>query len=61
MEQVRLFFMANDVGADKEVCRFFSVWLELMRNLVAPTTPKDKSLAEIEEVLKNHFEPKTLV
>ena len=33
----------------------------LLRNLLAPTLPKDKTLDEIVDVLTKHFEPKTLV
>ena len=33
----------------------------LLRNLVAPASPKDKSFDEIVGVLKAHFEPKPIV
>ena len=33
----------------------------LLRNLLAPTSPKDKSFNEIVKVLKAHFEPKPVV
>ena len=33
----------------------------MLRNLLAPTLPKDKTLDEIVDVLTKHYEPKTLV
>ena len=33
----------------------------LLRNLLVPTLPKDKTLDEIVDVLTKHYEPKTLV
>ena len=33
----------------------------LLRNLLAPASPKDKSFKEIVDTLKAHFEPKLLV
>ena len=33
----------------------------LLRNLLAPASPKDKSFKEIVDTLKAHFEPKPLV
>ena len=65
MEHVQLFFTANGVGTDKQVPVFLSVvgakTYTLLRNLVAPTPPKDKTIEEIEEILKGHYEPKPLV
>ena len=33
----------------------------LLRNLVAPQLPKEKSFAQLKEILNAHFEPKPLV
>ena len=34
---------------------------DLLRNLLSPTDPKDKSFNELVETLKGHFEPKPIV
>ena len=33
----------------------------VLRNLVAPSKPQDKSMLELTTVLKKHFEPKPIV
>ena len=51
--------------AEKKVPTFLSVvggtTYGLLRNLLAPASPKDKSFKEIVDTLKAHFEPKPLV
>ena len=53
-----LYFQANGIEKGKQVAVFLSAigakTYSLLRNLIAPTLPKDKSLAEIVEVLKKH-------
>ena len=65
VERVELFFTANDIPAEKKVPVFLSVvggtTYGLLRNLLAPASPKDKSFKEIVDTLKAHFEPKPLV
>ena len=65
LERVDLFFSANDVGDDKKVPIFLTVvgskTYSLLRSLVAPSLPQEKTFAELSEVLKVHFEPKPLV
>ena len=65
VERVELFFTANDIAAQKKVPVFLSAvggtTYGLLRNLLAPTSPKDKSFDEIVKVLKAHFEPKPVV
>jgi len=65
LERVELFFAANDVPAEKKVPVFLSVvggaTYGVLRNLLAPANPKDKTFEEITTALQAHFEPKTLV
>ena len=59
------FFHANDIGKGKKVPILLSLisrnTYALLRNLVAPASPKDKSFKELPEQLTSHFEPKPLV
>ena len=65
VERVHIFFEAHDVKAEKRLCIFLSVVggtvYNLLCNLLAPAAPKDKSLEEVLEVLKAHYEPKPIV
>ena len=65
MERVELFFTANNIPAEKKVPVFLSIvggtTYGLLRNLLAPANPKDKSFKEIVDMLKAYFEPKPLV
>ena len=65
IERVQLFFLANTIADDKTVPIFFSLLgsktYSLLRSLVAPTLPQDKSLGDLVTTLKKHFEPKPLV
>ena len=62
LERVELFFEANEVPEEKQVPIFLNVvgapTYGLLRSLLAPTKPKEKSLAQIISVLKSHYEPK---
>ena len=65
LERVALFFDANGVPDEKRVATLLTVIgpnnYGIVRSLVAPALPKDKSFAELEAVLKGHFQPKPLV
>jgi len=65
LERVELFMTANGVAEDKQVAVLLSViWAKiysLLRDLLSPTNPKEKSLDQLSQTLKNHFEPKPLV
>ena len=65
VERVQLFFDANSVAEGKQVAVFLSVLGSktylLLRNLLTPQTPKDKTFDELVTVLKEHFEPKPLI
>lgn len=65
LERLQMFFDANNIADEKKVSVLLTVigknTFSLLRNLLAPTSPKDKSLEELTTVLKAHFEPKPLV
>lgn len=65
LERLQMFFEANDIADEKKVSVLLTVigksHFSLLRNLLAPESPKDKSLDELITVLKTHFEPKPLV
>ena len=65
LERVDLFFLSNDVAAEKKVPIFLncigSTTYSLLWGLVAPEKPADLSLADLTTKLKAHFEPKHIV
>ena len=65
VERAQLFFQANEIAEAKRVAVFLTAiggrTYTLLRNLLAPTLPKDKSFDELVDTLKKHFEPKVLV
>ena len=65
IERVQLFIVANNIPNGKHVPVLLSVieaqTYSLLRNLISPSLPKDKSFDEIVEDLKKHYEPKPIV
>jgi len=65
LECVELYFLANGVPEAKQVPALLTSIgtknYSLVQSLVAPAAPKDKTLEELETVLKAHFQPKPLV
>ncbi|KAL5487308.1 hypothetical protein EMCRGX_G019895 [Ephydatia muelleri] len=65
LERVELFMAANAIAEERKVTVFLSTvgpkTYGLLRNLVAPSKPQDKSMLELTAVLKKHFEPKPIV
>ncbi|XP_053372930.1 uncharacterized protein K02A2.6-like [Mercenaria mercenaria] len=63
-ERLVQFFEANEVPDEKLVPVFLSVIgstaYGVLKNLVAPALPKDKSYADLVKLLKNHYNPKPL-
>ena len=61
LERAELYFQANDVADEKQVAVLLSnigaKTYGLLRNLVAPKAPEEKTFAEITSLLKSHFEP----
>ena len=65
VERITLYFQANEIADGKQVAVFLSAigakTYALLRNLVTPSLPKDKSFVQLVDVLKKHYEPKPLV
>ena len=65
VERANLYFQANDIREEKQLPVFLSSiggkTYGLLTNLLTPTLPKDKPLAEVIAVLKKHFDPKPAV
>ena len=59
LERIELYFSANAVEEGKQVAVFLSMigakTYSLLRNLLAPTKPKEASLTGLTDALKNHF------
>ena len=65
LERVGLYFVANKIESERQVEVFLSLIggknYALLRDLLLPQQPKDKSLDELMGTLKRHFEPKPVV
>ena len=65
LERVKIFFAVNDVPPEKKVPVFLNAvggrTYGVLRNLVAPDNPIDKSFEEIEGKLTDHYDPRPLV
>lgn len=65
LERIELYFTANNIAEERQVAVLLSViggkTYTLLRNLLAPVKPSTKTLAQLKEVLKKHFEPKRVV
>ena len=61
VEQVNLFFTTNEVSGEKRVLVFLTIVVKstyaLLRNLLQPSLPKDKTFEDITEILKKHYQP----
>ena len=65
LERVVLFFTANGIKDEKKVAVLLSVIgpkiYALLRDLLAPDKPQDKSVADLFGTLKKHYEPKPVI
>ena len=65
IERMEQYFIANDVPEAKKVATFLSAIgakaYELLHNLVAPDSPKDKRFNDLVKTLRAHLKPKPLV
>ena len=65
MERANIYFVANDIPEAKQVPVFLNAvgrtTYGLLRNLLSPADPITKTLKEITDTLKQHFEPKPLI
>ena len=61
LERVALFLTANGVGEDAAVPAFLSIIggkaYAMLRDLLAPTPPKDKTYNVLEDTLRQHYQP----
>ena len=64
-ERLEMFLDANSVAEGQRVATLLTVIrgtaYKIVRNLVAPTSPKDKTYTELMDALSAHFSPKPLV
>ena len=63
VERLENFFLANDIDVDeKQRAVFLSVvgpaTYKILRNLITPAKPVEKTLAELIEVLSKHYKPR---
>ncbi|KAH7981019.1 hypothetical protein HPB49_020993 [Dermacentor silvarum] len=62
VDRLEAFFVANDIAEDKQTSVFISccgqTTYALLRNLVKPDKPSDKTLEQILLVLGNYYCPK---
>ena len=65
LERLQLYFESNDIANAKKVSVLLTVIgpkvYGLLRGLMAPALPKEKSLKDLEKALKEHYEPQPLV
>ena len=65
LERVQLLFLANGVEDEKKVPVFLSVvgskTYSLLRNLVTPALPQNKTFDQLVTTMKSHFEPKPII
>ena len=63
--RVKLFIEANGIDEGRRVPVLLSLiggkTYDLLRNLLSPTDPKEKTFDELIETLSGHFEPKPIV
>ena len=64
-ERLEQFFAANEIPDGKKKAVFLTVIgtkaYSLLRNLLAPTKPDERSYSQLVEVMKQHLDPKPLV
>ena len=65
LECVEMFFQANAIDDEKKVSAFFSIaggnFYALLRSLLSPIKPQDKTFTNLKAELKKHFEPKKTI
>ena len=65
MDRMEQHFIANSIAEGKQVGIFFMAisgpMYELVRKLLSPAAPKDKTLAELKNTLQAHLKPKPLM
>lgn len=64
VERVEQYFLANDVSTARQISVFLTVigpaTYSLVKSLVSPQKPSDKTIIELTTALQNHYTPKPL-
>ena len=65
LERIDLFLAANAIPDDRKVPVFLTLvggqTYALLRDLLSPVKPSVKTLAQLKETLKKHYEPKKII
>ena len=65
LERIEIYFAANEIKEEKKVPVFLNAigkqTYGVLRNLLAPAKPSEKTMEELTKALKSHFEPKKVV
>ena len=65
LERIELYFNANELEDDKKVPIFLSViggkTYSVLRDLLAPVKPREKSFSALASELTKHFQPRKIV
>ncbi|XP_043288459.1 uncharacterized protein [Venturia canescens] len=65
IERFEQYYIANDIASEKGVALFLTLigseGYALLRSLCTPCLPANKSLKELNEIMKNHLQPKPSV
>ena len=65
LERIELYFVANEIGDDRRVPAFLSVigskTYALLRDLLGPDKPSEKTFAELKQVVEVRYKPKKVV
>ena len=65
LERLQLYFEANEVKDDRKVAVLLTVigarTYDTLRSILAPAAPREKTLVDLIDTLKGHYDPKPLV
>ena len=65
LERIEVYFEANEIPAEKRVAVFLSViggkTYSLLRDLLSPDKPCERTFAALSETLRRHFQPKKVI
>lgn len=65
VSRVKLFFTANEIADKRKVPAFLSIIgpkaFALIKDLVSPQAPEEKTLDELIKTLKDHYKPKVII
>ena len=65
VERLELFFLANEIKDDKKVATLLTVFgtktYSLLRNIIAPSKPAEKTYEQLVDAMKSYVDPKPIV